>query len=658
MGAYLSEPVTKKDIETDEDSNFWVSSASMQGWRVSQEDAHNAILNFDDFSSLFAVYDGHGGHEVAVYTAKRLPNFIKSRKDYRMGRIEDGLVEAFVEFDRSLIERDIVRELRVIAGKEAAGEEEQVDAEEVDSMLKEATMPIEDVIKSEKQTEDQNSVGASSAKSSTEVVVTPPESAESSNPMSAVTRFKTRNGGSGKPISPFLRAKPSNGSDKEQLTQEKLSFEKTSEDHTKVINNGSIEEEKSNGHDNKDETAKEEQNGNGHDASSNGDATEKSEDKKGKGKGKGKGKSSQIIKDKSSNESSEELDEEIPSPVKEAKKAKSAQELYHNLVSDDVMEEESEEEDDEDTAFAAESSDDDDDDDGHDMSGDDTEELESSEEEDTPDEDEDDGEEYIGGDFNEEPGNDSGCTAVVGLLVGRDLYVANAGDSRCIVCRDGKAIEMSFDHKPEDELERNRINKAGGKVTQDGRVNGGLNLSRAIGDHAYKTNKSLPLQQQMISPVPDVKKLTLQPETDSFIFLACDGIWNSLSSQEVVDFINDKMEKTKDSKLEERQKLTKILEELFEHCLAPDTMGDGTGCDNMTAVIAKLKTGAFDTKSAIVTTATTKSEVTTTSEAVKRPNEDSTESSSQPCPVAKKAKTENNESTETSTQAVKDEEKK
>ena len=36
------------------------------------------------------------------------------------------------------------------------------------------------------------------------------------------------------------------------------------------------------------------------------------------------------------------------------------------------------------------------------MSGDDTEELESSEEEDTPDEDEDDGEEYIGGDFNEE----------------------------------------------------------------------------------------------------------------------------------------------------------------------------------------------------------------------------------------------------------------
>ena len=53
---------------------------------------------------------------------------------------------------------------------------------------------------------------------------------------------------------------------------------------------------------------------------------------------------------------------------------------------------------------------------------------------------------------------------------------------------------MSFDHKPEDTPERDRIENAGGRVTPDGRVNGGLNLSRAIGDHAYKTNKILPLQ--------------------------------------------------------------------------------------------------------------------------------------------------------------------
>ena len=96
--------------------------------------------------------------------------------------------------------------------------------------------------------------------------------------------------------------------------------------------------------------------------------------------------------------------------------------------------------------------------------------------------------------FTFQPGNDSGCTAVVALIRGTKLFVANAGDSRCIVCRDGKAIEMSADHKPEDQPEMARIEKAGGRVTPDGRVNGGLNLSRAIGDHAYKANKVLPLQ--------------------------------------------------------------------------------------------------------------------------------------------------------------------
>ena len=53
MGAYLSEPVTSKDISTDEDGNFWVSSASMQGWRVSQE----VSGFFSKFrQSLFTIY--------------------------------------------------------------------------------------------------------------------------------------------------------------------------------------------------------------------------------------------------------------------------------------------------------------------------------------------------------------------------------------------------------------------------------------------------------------------------------------------------------------------------------------------------------------------------------------------------------------------------
>uniref|UniRef100_A0A8D1C8B7 protein-serine/threonine phosphatase n=1 Tax=Sus scrofa TaxID=9823 RepID=A0A8D1C8B7_PIG len=126
-----------------------------------------------------------------------------------------------------------------------------------------------------------------------------------------------------------------------------------------------------------------------------------------------------------------------------------------------------------------------------------SEEAENEEDEDDTEEAEEDEEEeeemmVPGMEGKEEPGSDSGTTAVVALIRGKQLIVANAGDSRCVVSEAGKALDMSYDHKPEDEVELARIKNAGGKVTMDGRVNGGLNLSRAIGDHFYKRNKNLP----------------------------------------------------------------------------------------------------------------------------------------------------------------------
>ena len=160
-------------------------------------------------------------------------------------------------------------------------------------------------------------------------------------------------------------------------------------------------------------------------------------------------------------------------------------------------------------------------------------------------------------DLTEEPGCDSGCTAVVAVLRKKDLYVANAGDSRCVLCRDGEALELSLDHKPEDEPEMSRIVKAGGKVTLDGRVNGGLNLSRALGDHAYKRNSALPPQEQMISALPDIRHISLEPGRDEFMILACDGIWNFMSSQEVIKFIRPRLAENS-----EKSNISKICEDV------------------------------------------------------------------------------------------------
>jgi len=59
--------------------------------------------------------------------------------------------------------------------------------------------------------------------------------------------------------------------------------------------------------------------------------------------------------------------------------------------------------------------------------------------------------------------------------------VANAGDSRSVISENGKFTALSEDHKPTLNNETARIKKAGGYVA-DGRVNGNLSLSRAIGD--------------------------------------------------------------------------------------------------------------------------------------------------------------------------------
>jgi len=72
-----------------------------------------------------------------------------------------------------------------------------------------------------------------------------------------------------------------------------------------------------------------------------------------------------------------------------------------------------------------------------------------------------------------------------------EIICSNAGDSRTIMCQGGKAVDLSVDHRPEDETEKARIEAAGIKVIGD-RVNGTLKVARAIGDTEFKVNKDIP----------------------------------------------------------------------------------------------------------------------------------------------------------------------
>jgi serine/threonine protein phosphatase PrpC len=90
-----------------------------------------------------------------------------------------------------------------------------------------------------------------------------------------------------------------------------------------------------------------------------------------------------------------------------------------------------------------------------------------------------------------------------------------------------------------------------------------LNLSRSIGDLEYKQNKKLSAEDQMITAFPDVIAENLTNDCN-FIVLACDGVWDCMTNQEVCDFVIERLKK--DPKI----KLSKIIEEIFDKILAPD----------------------------------------------------------------------------------------
>lgn len=136
-----------------------------------------------------------------------------------------------------------------------------------------------------------------------------------------------------------------------------------------------------------------------------------------------------------------------------------------------------------------------------------------------------------------------GSTCVGVLLTDGSICSFNVGDSRAVLCRNGKAIDLTVDHKPNDPTEAMRIKALGGFIYWDGyrdengkpipghgcyRVNGNLAMSRAIGDKC---------EAPCVTGIPDIQEFERKYTQDKFIIIASDGLWDVMSSQEAVDFV-------------------------------------------------------------------------------------------------------------------------
>ncbi|TRY97921.1 hypothetical protein DNTS_034145 [Danionella cerebrum] len=132
-----------------------------------------------------------------------------------------------------------------------------------------------------------------------------------------------------------------------------------------------------------------------------------------------------------------------------------------------------------------------------------------------------------------------GTTVVSTAITPHHIYFVNCGDSRAVLCRAGRVAFSTEDHKPFSPGERERIESAGGSVTLQ-RVNGSLAVSRALGDFGYKTVEWRSITEQMVSPEPEVTVVDRSP-ADEFLILACDGVWDTVSNEELCAFVHNRL---------------------------------------------------------------------------------------------------------------------
>lgn len=152
----------------------------------------------------------------------------------------------------------------------------------------------------------------------------------------------------------------------------------------------------------------------------------------------------------------------------------------------------------------------------------------------------------------------SGSTAVGVLVSPEHLYFINCGDSRAVLSRVGQVRFSTQDHKPCNPREKERIQNAGGSVMIQ-RVNGSLAVSRALGDYDYKCVDGKGPTEQLVSPEPEVFEIPRISDEDEFVVLACDGIWDVMSNEELCDFVRSRLEVWDD--------LEKICNSVVDTCL-------------------------------------------------------------------------------------------
>jgi len=207
--------------------------------------------------------------------------------------------------------------------------------------------------------------------------------------------------------------------------------------------------------------------------------------------------------------------------------------------------------------------------------------------------------EWLKKNIDPEAAKEAGCTATVLLARADKLICANLGDSRCVMSRNGVAQDLSAEHRlygpgleVEDEVAR--VEASGGWV-EDGRLCGIIAVARAFGDWEWKgegldyikgagvewgcwdeaTARNMKFSSDPVIASPAVSVLEVDPETDEFVMLASDGLWDVFTSEQAVQFARQLFQRGMDAQ--------KVAETLVDKALQRKSE------DNVICAVVDLK---------------------------------------------------------------------
>ncbi len=139
--------------------------------------------------------------------------------------------------------------------------------------------------------------------------------------------------------------------------------------------------------------------------------------------------------------------------------------------------------------------------------------------------------------------DDSGCTCnliYLRLENGKKVvYSGNVGDSRSILLKSDKVVRLSYDHKAKDKTEAKRVKRAGGLIIR-GRFYGNLAITRTLADFEIKDDTS------GLSCKPHITRTEIE-DSDRYIIIASDGVWDEITDSEAFDIVAEYEEKIKEN---------------------------------------------------------------------------------------------------------------